>query len=116
MNFFRFFYQQPIILALFGLSFLFLLLGLVFILVTIKDPLSPNIILHFDVYKGIDFLGSADKLYEILISGFLVVFINMVLVRAMFHVEPFFSYILCSVSALSSLLIFVSIAVIIGLN
>src|SRR5689334_682806 len=100
---------------LFALTGLLLLgaLGIAYVQLAEHDAL---LILHFDSYRGIDFLGSKFDVFNIIFVGFGIGFLNYLLSRAMAKKELFFSKLLAGASAFFALLIFIAVAVIIAIN
>lgn len=94
-----------LILILAGVIF-YLTLGL------IEQPL----IIHFDAYKGVDFLGSQMDVFGILAIGLITLLINFFLSDFLYNRERFLSYIFSFVSLLFSILILIIISVIINVN
>jgi len=98
-----------------GLSFLILVLAASIFYVQIGSSEKP-LILHFDSYRGIDFLGSKAQVFEILLSVFLLLLINLFLAGFLYNRERFLSYMFVFVSLEIAILILIAISVIISVN
>ena len=98
-----------------GLGFLVLILASAIFYVGI-EPSEKPLILHFDSFRGIDFLGSRAQVFEILLSVFLILAINFLLARFLYDRERFLSYLFVFVSFLLSVLILMAVSVIISAN
>ncbi len=74
------------------------------------------LIMHFDGYKGIDFLGDKNDLYSIIGTSALIVFLNLWLSLKFYFKERFLSYMMSFFSVVFSLLILITVFVIISIN
>ena len=74
------------------------------------------LILHFDSYKGIDFLGDKNDVFSITGISLIVILINFLLAKQMYYKERFLSYFLSFGSSIFSLLILIGVFVIISIN
>ncbi|MFA5084519.1 MAG: hypothetical protein WC475_04055 [Candidatus Paceibacterota bacterium] len=102
-------------IVIFGLSLGFLVLaaGVAFVrLAEIKTPL----IIHFDAFKGIDFLGDRFDVSSILIVALVIVLINFFLAEFIFDRQRFLSFVFAYVSLAMSALTFIATVVIISIN
>lgn len=102
-------------IVVFGLSLGFLILaaGIAYIrLAEIKTPL----IIHFDAFKGIDFLGNSFDVFNILIVALVIVLINLFLAEFIFDRQYFLSFVFAYISLSVSTLILIAISVIISIN
>jgi len=98
-----------------GISiFIWLLTGIIFY--SWFNLSSGNLILHFNAYNGIDFLGSQGDIFGILLSGLVIILINMYLSNFMYNRERFLSYIFSFANLVVSILILIVINVIISVN
>ncbi len=79
-------------------------------------PRREAIVLHFDTYRGIDFVGSRVDLVGILFSGFVMLAINALLADFLYARDRFFSYILSFASLLLAILFAVAMMVIYSVN
>jgi len=78
--------------------------------------MAEKIIIHFDVFKGIDVLGDKTDVRAIIIYGFIVSAINFFLADFLYERERFLSYIFSFVTLFLSFLILTVISVIISKN
>jgi len=101
--------------AVFALSFLILLFGFIFAYLQVWDITSP-LIIHFDVYKGIDFLGNRFDVFGILLTALVMIAVNLWLANFLYYRERFLSFVFGFVSLGLSILILIAISVIISVN
>ncbi len=78
--------------------------------------LSYPLVLHFDNFQGVDFLGNTTDFWGIWFGGFAFIVLNFFLGEVMFKKERVLSYVFLSVNLLLSLLLFIITAVIIAAN
>ncbi len=96
-----------------SLGFLILAAGVAYLhLAEIKTPL----IIHFDAFKGIDFLGDRFDVFSILIVALAIVLINLFLAEFIFDRQRFLSFVLAYVGLAVSALTLIAISVIISIN
>lgn len=108
-------FKQKVLLILMGLTGL--LFGGSLILALFRlNGLSYPIILHFDPFRGVDFLGNINDFWTIWGSGLLLVVLNTWLSETLFRRERFLSYLFLSANALIALLILIITGVVIGAN
>lgn len=100
---------------IFGLSLGLLILTALAVYLKVAEIATP-LIVHFDVYKGIDFLGNRLDIFNILIVALIVLFINFILAVFIFYRQRFLSFIFAYVSLAISILILIAISVIISIN
>lgn len=94
-----------------------LLLLIIFALICFKFIAVNNpIIVHFDAYRGIDFLGSRINIFGIFFTALVVFLINLVLSNILFYRERILSYIFASATLFFIVLVLVSVAAIISVN
>lgn len=74
------------------------------------------LVVHFDAYRGIDFLGSKADVFGIVGSSAAMLLINFWLAYIFYGRDRFFSYILTGVTVFLSLLILITILGIISIN
>lgn len=74
------------------------------------------LILHFDAYQGIDFLGSQSQVFRIILTVFVILLVNFFLAGFLYRRDRFLSYIFAFVSLEISILILILISVIIAVN
>ncbi len=77
---------------------------------------AKTIILHFDAYRGIDFLGSGFRVFEILLSVLVMLLINFSLADFLYRRERFLSYVFVFVSLEIAILLLIAVSVIISVN
>jgi len=107
--------NAAIVYGLFSASLL--LLGLGVILFEIYSiNFSKNLIIHFDFFQGITFLGDTGWVYRTMFLSGMVVFINLFLSWFFMRRQIFLSYLFAGATFLFSLLIFSSLLVIIANN
>lgn len=100
---------------IFGLSLGILILTALVVYLRLAEIASP-LIVHFDVYKGIDFLGNRLDIFNILIVALVVLLINFILAVFIFDRQRFLSFVFAYVSLAISTLILIAISVIISIN
>lgn len=98
-----------------GLSLFILLLTLIILYVSLGSANGP-LIIHVDPYRGIDFQGTITDVFGILISGAVIILINLFLADFLYSRERFLSYIFSFSNLGLSALILIIISVIISLN
>jgi len=74
------------------------------------------LVIHFDAYRGIDFLGDKSDVFGILIGGGAINIINIFLSWLIHERERFLSRILAFSSVFFSFLILIAVTVIISIN
>jgi hypothetical protein len=74
------------------------------------------LVIHFDAYRGIDFLGDKSDVFGILIGGGLINIVNILLALLLYRREHFFARILSFSSVFLSVLILITVTVIINTN
>ncbi|MBN2198183.1 hypothetical protein JW698_03310 [Candidatus Wolfebacteria bacterium] len=80
------------------------------------DSINSPLIIHFNIYKGVDFLGNWFDILGILIVALVMISINFFLSDFLYNRERFLSYIFGFTSLLISILILIIISVIININ
>ena len=80
MNFknFKQFIKNPLLSALFGISILINLLNFIVLFFFVKD-LKKSIILHYNVYRGVDFFGDSFYVFLMTLVGTFFLAINLFL-------------------------------------
>lgn len=101
--------------VVFVLSFLVFIFTLAEIFLQL-NKLSVPLIIHFDIYRGIDFLGGKMEIFGILISSFIAIFINFIFSNFFYYRERFISYGFGLASFGLSILILIAVSVIISIN
>ncbi len=74
------------------------------------------LILHFDSYRGRDFLGSKFDVFNIIFVGIGMIILNYLLARGIFRRNMFLAKLMGGVSVLLALLICIAVFVIISVN
>lgn len=108
-------FREKILLLFLILSLIFLLASAVFIFFN-TDKMGSPLILHFDIYRGVDLMGEITDLWMILASGLLAILINSVLAEVFFYRKRILSYFLAGVNIFIGLLVLIAVAVIISVN
>ena len=98
-----------------ALSLLILILATLIFYSSLGSTTTP-LIIHFDAYKGIDFLAGRAEAFGILLSALVMILINFFLADFLYSRERFLSYIFGFVSLELSILILIAISVIISVN
>jgi len=97
------------------LSASLLLLSLLLIILNIHKVGSP-VILHFDIFRGIDLFGNKIDIWFFWLSSLLIAFLNSALGEIFFYKERILSYLLVSSNLLFALITLVAVGVIITVN
>lgn len=106
----KLFFKNNLLLTLFGISFFIGLLNIIFSFYFVSK-LNSLVILHYNVYLGVDLMGENTQIYWIPIVGFSFIFINLFLAIYFFlKKERMLSHIL----SLSTLIIELGVSVAIG--
>jgi hypothetical protein len=103
------------LLIVFGLSFSILILTAVIVYLRLAEITTP-LIIHFDAYKGIDFLGDRGDIFKILIVALTIFLLNLILAEFIFDRQRFLSFTFAFINLVISILILISISVIISVN
>lgn len=111
----RYILKDKYLRVVFGLSLLVLFLISCVAYVKLGEN-TGQLILHFDVYKGIDFLGGRTEAFGILISALAMILINLFLAESFYNRERFLSYLFGFVSLGLASLILIAVSVIISVN
>jgi hypothetical protein len=106
---------MKIIKVPFIISISILIIGMGFVYMHFAH-LNTQVILHFNSLKGPDYVGSAQDVFFIVLSGLGIVTLNYLLSRAISKKEQFLPLILSFSSILISVLILISVFVIIANN
>lgn len=109
------FFKKRFPLAIFTISFLLMLTGFFLAYIHLIDSDRP-LIIHFDVFQGIDFFGVRNDVFTIILIAFTVILINLFLAIAIFERERFLSYILIIAGLFFSLLVLIAVAIIVSIN
>ena len=101
--------------VVFGLSLLVLIFNFVFSILYVGDVKTP-LIIHFDSFNGIDFLGGRADVFGILTAGIVIVILNILLADFLYNRDRFLSFIFAFASLALSILILIAVSVIISVN
>ena len=74
------------------------------------------LIVHFDPFKGIDFLGTRRDVFGIGITGVAAITVNILLSRYLYLRDRFLSWTLAAGTLAFSILVFIAIATIVSNN
>jgi hypothetical protein len=99
----------------FAVSFFVLLFTATFIFSRFINVGGP-VIIHFDFFNGIDFVGGNGEVFGILAVDFVIVTINFLLAEFIYQRERFMSYLISFATLILSILFLVVIAVISSIN
>lgn len=108
-------FRDKYLRSIFGLSLTTLIVSFVIGYFNFNKIDTP-LIIHFDAYRGIDFLGEKTKILGFLISALVMILINMYLSDFLYRRERFLSYVFAFVSLIISILILIALGVIISVN
>ncbi|OGY67789.1 MAG: hypothetical protein A3B16_02910 [Candidatus Zambryskibacteria bacterium RIFCSPLOWO2_01_FULL_45_43] len=101
--------------SLFLISAILLVISFSFAYVNFSDTFNL-LVIHFDSFRGIDFLGDRSDVAAILGTAAVVFLINGLLAHVFYFRERFLSYALAVGTVFFSLLILIGINVIISVN
>lgn len=95
----------------------FMLHGIITALMAVKFiSRREAIVLHFDAYRGIDFVGERTDLFGALFFGFIMIALNFLLADFLYPRDRFFSYVLSFASLLLAILIAVAMMITYSVN
>ncbi len=95
----------------------FTLFAIIAIVVLVKFvPRSDSIVLHFDSYRGIDYVGGRFDLIGIMLSGLVMLSLNFLLADFLYARDRFFAYVLSFASLLLSILFTVMLTIVYSVN
>ena len=98
-----------------GLSLMALIVAAGLFYVQLGSSDKP-LILHFDSYRGIDFLGNKAEVFKIIFSTLVIFLINFFLAAFLYNRRRFLSYMFVFATLAISVLILMAIGVIISVN
>ncbi len=101
--------------AVFGIVFFIFLLAVILCFVKFLTR-TESVIVHFDIYKGIDVVGNKAEVFGILAVALVMLVINLFLANFTYDRERFLSYILSFGSLILSILFLIAVAVISSVN
>ena len=103
------------VIPIFAFSIILLIVGLGVSYVKLAD-VNARLIVHFDQYRGIDFLGSKADVYGMLIAGIAVVLLNLGIALSFYRKDRFITLAAASTSVVVAVLIFIAALAIIANN
>jgi hypothetical protein len=115
MNTVKDIFKDKLLLILTFLSFGLLVASLVLILIN-KSDFSDSLIIHINAFKGVDMMGDVADLWNVLIMGGLIFIINTLVGYTFYLKEKILTYVILSLTFISSLLVLIKIANIISIN
>ena len=74
------------------------------------------LVIHFDAFRGIDFLGDKFDVFNVLWISLLITLVNFFLSAILYYRERFLSYLIEYFNIFFALLILIAVAVIISVN
>ncbi len=107
--------NEKYLIALFIAALFFLIIGFSAVYVEYSDRASP-LIIHWDAFRGVDALGTASDLYEILAIALMALLVNLFLASAVFDRERFLSYVLAGAGLVFGILVSTAVLAIIKIN
>ncbi len=78
--------------------------------------LEIPLVIHFDAYRGIDFLGSLSAIFYILIFAFFINILNIILAETIFNRERILSYLMLFITLFLDFTVLVAISSIVAFN
>lgn len=88
-----------------------------FLLISISyGRLAQSIVLHFDIFHGVDLFGARASVWWIWFLGLAIFLVNNGLAYEFYHRERFLSYLFLGANMLTSLFVLVVLGVIISIN
>ncbi len=112
---FRNIIKDNYLIGMFGVAAVVLLLTLVLILIFFGATDTP-LIIHFDTFKGIDFLGNKLYVFGIVLVGIAMFLINVGLAHSLYYRNRFLSYIIACATLVIALLILIAVSAIVAVN
>lgn len=112
---FRNIIKDNYLMGTFGVAAALLLFTLVLVLIFFGETNTP-LIIHFDTFRGIDFLGSKLHVFGIVFVGIVMFLINVGLAHTLYYRNRFLSYIIACATLVITLLILIAISAIIAVN
>ncbi len=98
-----------------GLTIALTAAGLIVGLVKISG-LGYPVIIHFDQFHGVDFIGTATDFWGVWLGGLALLILNGILSEVFFRRERFLAYLFLSANALLALLMFIFAVVVAAAN
>jgi len=95
--------------------FFLLLFTAVFVFLKFFNTSGP-IIIHFDFFNGINFVGRKEEVFGILAVDFAIAAINFLLAEFIYQRERFMSYLISFATLVLSILFLMAVAVVSSVN
>ena len=80
------------------------------------DKLSSPLIFHFDKLNGIDISGGKIEFYRLLLTGFMIILINIILSHEFYYRERILSYFFLGANFVFSVLSLIIVFLIVSIN
>lgn len=109
------FFHRRFLTIAFAISFALVIVGLAISYVNLGNGDRP-LILHFDIFRGIDFFGSTNDVLSIGFIGLGILIINLLLAMTLMHKEPVLPYFIASISLVIALFTLIALVVIFSVN
>ncbi len=77
---------------------------------------QEKIALHFNVVYGIDFVGDANRVYQIAILGLLIFIVNLALAKMIYGKEKLLAYFLTTAGAFVQIILLIAALSLLNLN
>ena len=78
--------------------------------------LEIPLVIHFDAYRGIDFLGNLNSIFYTLIFALLINILNIIIAEALFNRERVLSYLILFATLFLDFTVLVAISSIVAFN
>ena len=108
-------FREKILLILIGISAALFAASLLLTFFRLNG-LSYPVILHFDAFRGVDFVGNLADFWTIWAGGIIIAAANLWLAVSLFHRERFLSYLFVSANVLIALLTLIITGVVASAN
>jgi len=108
-------FRSRVVQALTVLAVLLTLVGVLRVYF-LQDVLPPQLIIHFDAFRGADFFGDITDVWWISALAVGMMALNAALAVAFFHRERIISYLLVGTNTLLALLLFIALSTILSVN
>ncbi|TSC95613.1 MAG: Uncharacterized protein Athens071426_121 [Parcubacteria group bacterium Athens0714_26] len=107
--------KDPYTLFPFIISIIFIVVGFS-VVYTNLSYVQNLLVIHYDTFNGIDFLGNKSDVLNLLFSGLVMIGLNIFLGRELYLREKFLSYLLAFSTPVFTLLILIGVFAIISIN
>ena len=101
--------------VVFAITAVLFLFTLIYSFLAFRGIVGP-LIIHFDSFNGIDFIGTKIQVFGIMIFGLIMLLINFFLADFIYSRERFLAYVLSFSSLVLGILLLIVIAVIGSVN